>query len=454
MSGATLSQVAAVVGGRLHGADAPFDGVSTDTRTLRAGELFVALSGPNFDGNAFVGAAAAAGAAGAIVARPTGADLPQVVVDDTLSALGRLANRWRCAFTPRLVAITGSNGKTTVKEMTASVLRTAGPTLATRGNLNNEIGVPLTLMRLRREHEFAVIEMGANHKGEIARLTAMAAPTVGLVTNAAAAHLEGFGSLEGVAAAKGELFEGLTRDATAVINRDDRFYAQWRCSVRAREVVTFGQAGEADFRVRMAQQFTNGHGDGLRLQLDTPDGPLDVRLRLSGQHNALNAAAAAAAARSAGASLEQIAAGLEAVRPVPGRLTVRRTRHGARVIDDTYNANPASVQAALDLLAAQPGVTWMVLGDMGELGDDAYALHANIGARARQAGVERLYTVGSLSAAAADSFGPGAQRFATTAELIEALQGDLREDVTVLVKASRAMRLERVSDALSDEGEQ
>lgn len=451
MSHGTLAQLATVVGGRLLGDDEGYDGVSTDTRTLRPGQLFVALRGPNFDGNDYVEMAAAQGAAGALVERVAAVDLPQVQVDDTLQALGRLAHDWRCKNDPRVIALTGSNGKTTVKEMIAAVLRPLGRTHATRGNFNNEIGVPLTLLDLAPVHDFAVIEMGANHAGEIARLTAMARPHIGIVTNAAAAHLEGFGSLEGVARAKGELFEGLQADATAVMNRDDRFYDIWQSMTRTDKVLTFGRDRQADFRVREVFQYTNGHGDGVRLELDTPDGECELRLPLPGQHNAMNAAAAAAACWAAGAHLEDIVAGLLTVRPVRGRLAVRRARCGARVIDDTYNANPASLRAALDFLAAQPGRAWLVLGDMGELGAGAREFHAEIGRQARAAGVERLFALGPLSAAAAESFGPGAERFDDPGGLIVALQSELQAGVTVLVKASRAMHLEQVSDALSED---
>ncbi|MBT8143208.1 MAG: UDP-N-acetylmuramoyl-tripeptide--D-alanyl-D-alanine ligase, partial [Gammaproteobacteria bacterium] len=362
MSKGTLAELALIVEGELHGEDRSFAGVSTDTREISANQLFVALRGPNFDGNAFVAQAMQQGAAGALVEHHDRCGLPQVKVDNSLVALGRYANHWRRRFAPVVVGITGSNGKTTVKEMITSILRVAGRTHATQGNLNNEIGVPLTLLQLSSRHDFAVIEMGANHAGEIARLTAMVAPSVGVVTNAAPAHLEGFGSLDGVAHAKGELFEGLRRDAIAIINRDDHYYPLWRTRVRAREVLTFGRAATADFRVAEVQQRTNGHGDGLNLALETPDGRLELKLALSGTHNAVNAAAAAAAGWAAGVGLPEIRAGLERVAPVPGRLAIRRTAHGARIIDDSYNANPASVQAAIALLAEQPGQTWLVLG--------------------------------------------------------------------------------------------
>ncbi len=453
MSHGSMKELAHIVGGRLVGGDGLFIGVSTDTRDIEAGELFVALKGPNFNGDDFATQAANRGAAGALVGREVAVRVPQVVVDDTLSALAVYAHSWRTARDAAVIGITGSNGKTTVKEMVASILRRVGRTHATQGNLNNEIGVPLTLLALEERHEFAVIEMGANHAGEIARLTAMSAPQVGLVTNAGPAHLEGFGSIEGVANAKGELYEGMDNNGIAVINLDDDYAPLWRRMAGDRRILTFGVNPDADFCAREVIQHTNGHGDGLRIVLETPDGDCVVKLPLPGRHNGVNAAAAAAAACAAGADLESVIAGLQQVRPTAGRLAIRRIGCGARLIDDTYNANPGSLQVALDFLAAQPGKAWLVLGDMGELGDNAQALHAHIGERARKAGVERLFVIGELSEAAADSFGPGAERFHNPDELIAVLRDQLHDGVNVLVKASRTMHLEQVTDALSTDDE-
>ncbi|NNF62472.1 MAG: UDP-N-acetylmuramoyl-tripeptide--D-alanyl-D-alanine ligase [Gammaproteobacteria bacterium] len=451
MSHGSVKQLARIVGGELHGTDTLFLAVCTDTRKLREGELFVALQGPNFDGNDYAASAMQQGATAALVSRLSDIDIPQVLVDDTQAALGRYAHFWRAAREARVIAVTGSNGKTTVKEMIAAIMRRVGHTLATRGNLNNEIGVPLTLLELEDRHQHAVIELGANHPGEIARLTAMTAPQIGLITNAGPAHLEGFGSVEGVARAKGELYEGLAADAIAVINRDDEYYGLWASMAGDRRIVTFGSASGADFCAREVIQHTNGHGNGLRVLLETPEGDCVIKLPLPGRHNGVNAAAAAAAAWSAGAELETIVAGLQGVKPAAGRLAIKRTGCGARVIDDTYNANPGSLQVALDFLAAQPGKAWLVLGDMGELGDNARALHAHFGERARKSGVERLFAIGPLSAAAAESFGPGAERFASAEQLIATLRAELHDGVNLLVKASRAMQLEQVADALSEE---
>ena len=454
MSHGTLKELANIVGGQLHGSDGLFLGISTDTRTLQAGELFIALRGPNFNGDDFVTAAHKQGAAGCLVGSLVAGDAPQVVVDDTLAALGIYAHHWRSARDVKVVAVTGSNGKTTVKDMIASILRRIGRTHATQGNLNNEIGVPLTLLALEDRHQLAVIEMGANHPGEIARLTAMAAPQVGVVTNAGPAHLEGFGSVAGVARAKGELYEGMSADGTVVLNRDDHYFDLWRGIAGDRRVVTFGSHAKADFCAREIIQHTNGHGDGLRIVLETPDCECVIKLPLPGQHNGVNAAAAAAAAWAAGADSYSIVAGLQKVKPSAGRLAIHRVRCGARLIDDTYNANPGSLQVALDFLAAQPGKAWLVLGDMGELGEDTRALHAHIGERAKIAGVERLFALGPLSAVAAESFGPGAEQFGDADQLIAALRAELHDGVNLLLKASRAMHFEHVTDALIDDGEQ
>ncbi len=451
MSHGSLRELANIVGGKLHGQDGLFLGVSTDTRSLKTGELFVALGGPNFSGEDFVPEAHKLGAAGSLVGRLVENDSSQVVVDDTLSALGVYGHHWRSARPVKVVAVTGSNGKTTVRGMIASILQRIGRTHATHGNLNNEIGVPLTLLALEDRHELAVIEMGANHAGEIARLTAMAAPQVGVVTNAGPAHLEGFGSIEGVAKAKGELFEGMSADGIAILNRDDPYFDLWREMAGGRQVVTFGSHRKADFCAREIIQHTNGHGDGLRLVLETPECDCVIKLPLPGQHNGVNAAAAAASAWAAGADTYSIVAGLQNVKPSAGRLAIHRVRCGAKLIDDSYNANPGSLQVALDFLAAQPGKSWLVLGDMGELGEDTQALHAHIGLRARKAGVERLFALGPLSAAAAESFGPGAEQFGDAEQLIATLRAELHDGVNLLLKASRAMRFEHVADALIDD---
>ncbi|HEV3286722.1 MAG TPA: UDP-N-acetylmuramoyl-tripeptide--D-alanyl-D-alanine ligase [Steroidobacteraceae bacterium] len=447
----TLEEFARACGGRLQGADAAFADVVSDSRTLKRGQLFVALAGPRFDGNDFVAAALKAGAAGALVSRAQPAALPQIVVADTQAALERAARTWRAHFAGPLVGVAGSNGKTTAKEMTATILAQAGDCLATRGNLNNHIGVPLTLMRLTPEHRFAVIEMGANRPGEVAALVALARPSIGMITNAGAEHLEGFGSLEGVARAEGEMVTGLTAAATAVINADDEFVSLWRGSTPAR-VVTFGVRHSADFSAHEVRTSVGAGGFRTRFRLEAPQGSTAIELSLGGSHNVANALAAAAAAASAGATLEHIAAGLAAVRAVPGRLQFKQSKSGAWLIDDSYNANPSSVRAAIEVLASLSGRKWLVLGDMGELGGFAAEAHAEIGEFARAQGIERLYATGPLMQRAVDSFGAGARWFGSAAELTAAVDEALRgagPEVRLLIKGSRFNRLERVVDALA-----
>ena len=447
----TLQGFARACGGELQGVDAPYTDVVSDSRTLERGQLFVALRGPTFDGHDFLDAAHERGAAGALVAARQQLPLPQIVVDDTQAALERAAASWRAGFSGALVGVAGSNGKTTAKEMTAAILAAAGKCLATRGNLNNHIGVPLTLLRLTAAHRYAVVEMGANRAGDVARLVQIARPTIGMITNAGAEHLEGFGTLEGVARAEGEMVAGLAPPATAVINADDEFAALWR-SLTAAHVVTFGVRAAADFGASEIRTTVGAHGFTTSFRLRTPQGAADVRLALGGAHNVANALAAAAAAMSAGAELGHVASGLAAVRAVPGRLQFKQAASGAWLIDDSYNANPSSVRAAIEVLATLAGRRWLVLGDMAELGDYAASAHSDIGEFARAHDVERLYALGALAALAADSFGAGAQAFADAATLTAALSGALATagpGVRLLVKGSRVNRLERVVEALS-----
>ena len=447
----TLSGFAQACGGRLSGADAAYTDVVSDSRLLEAGQLFVALKGPTFNGNEFVGAARERGAVGALVEAAQSVPLPQIVVSDTQLALSRAAASWREGFSGALVGVAGSNGKTTVKEMTAAILSEAGKCLATRGNLNNHIGVPLTLLRLGAAHRYAVVEMGANRAGDVAGLVRIARPTIGVITNAGAEHLEGFGSLDGVARAEGEMVAGLSSAATAVVNADDAFCGLWR-SLTTAQVVSFGVRERADFRASSVRTAVGSQGFSTSFTLHTPAGSADIRLALGGAHNVANALAAAAAAASAGATLTHIAAGLAAVRAVPGRLQFKQAASGAWLIDDSYNANPSSVRAAIEVLATLSGRRWLVLGDMAELGEHAVSAHADIGEFARQHGIERLYALGALAALAAESFGAGAQGFTDASSLTAALGGALATagpEVRLLVKGSRVNRLERVVDALT-----
>ena len=444
----TLSSFAADCGGRLVGPDAAWSALSTDTRRLAAGELFVALRGPNFDGGGFLAAAAAAGAVGALAERTGPEGFPVILVPDALAALQRAAAACRARYPGIVIGVAGSNGKTTCKEMIAAILGQRGETLATRGNLNNHIGLPLTLLRLEGQQRHAVIEMGANHPGELAALSTLALPAIGIVTNAGAEHLEGFGSLEGAARAEGELFAALGRDGIAVLNADDEFCGLWRDMTVAR-VVTFGLGAKADFSARDIRTQATAEGFLTGFTLLAPEGEVRVALQLAGRHNVMNALGAAAAAMAAGATLAEVAAGLARMRPVPGRLVLRPAAGGAWLIDDSYNANPSSLEAAIDVLAALEGRRWLVLGDMGELGEHAVEAHVEAGRYARAHGVERLFAVGALAARAARAFGEGGSEHPDVAAIAAAVRAGLAPDVRVLVKGSRSNRLERVVEALT-----
>jgi UDP-N-acetylmuramoyl-tripeptide--D-alanyl-D-alanine ligase len=447
----TLAKAARSMDGELQGADVTFRGVSTDTRSLNPGELFIALQGPNFDGTAFIDQAIRNNAAGAVVARPVDAGLPTIVVGDTLKALGALAASWREKMPATVVGITGSNGKTTLKELVASCLSMSARTLATHGNLNNEIGMPLMLLRMDRQHRYAVIEMGANHAGEIGYLTSLAAPHIVAITNAAPAHLEGFGSVEGVAQAKGEIFSGRNSPEYAVLNADDDYFGYWKGLIREATLLSFGLTAVADFRA----SDINATENGSTFTLHTPDTQFKVNLSLAGKHNVANACAATALATAAGIDIEQIRHGLEAVRPVHGRLEAVRSASGAMLYDDSYNANPVSVQAAAEFLASRKGNSWFVLGDMAELGGDAELLHAHTGWVIREAGVQHLYCTGKLTRKAVESFGANGKWFASIDELVAALGAAIGEGDVVLVKGSRSMGMEHVVDGLmpaADEG--
>lgn len=454
-----LSTAARALDGRLEGDDVAFSSVSTDTRTLQPGDLFVALRGPHFDAHDFVARAAAQGAVAALVQHPADVPLPQLVVADTRLALGRLASLWRDRFAIPVVAVTGSNGKTTVKEMVAAILRVRGAGLVTRGNLNNDIGVPLTLLRLRGHHPYAVVEMGANHPGEIDYLSRLARPSVAIITNVAPAHLEGFGDITGVAHAKGEIFNGLSEDGVAIINNDDPRVGLWEVMIARRPRFTFAIRNEADFRATDLQ--VNAQC-GCSFLMHTPAGPVPMSLRLSGRHNVMNALAASAAAHALGVAPGDIKTALEAMTPVSGRLELKEGIGNVRVIDDTYNANPGSVRAALEVLAASAaqGGTVLVLGDMGELGNATQALHVQVGRQARVIGIDRVYAFGEQACITAGAFGEGATHYSSQEALITALLRDIREAafphsrLTILVKGSRSMRMERVVEALTSDGGQ
>jgi UDP-N-acetylmuramoyl-tripeptide--D-alanyl-D-alanine ligase len=442
-----LSDVAHWTGGRLHGADAVVAGVSTDTRSIAPGMLFVALEGERYDAHDFAAAARERGAAALLVARELPVDLPQVVVADTLAALGELARAVRRRRRVRVVGITGSNGKTTVKTLLASILSRHGRTHVNAGNFNNEIGLPLTLLAMPEDSEYAVLEMGAGKPGDIAYLARIAQPDVALVNNVAAAHLERMGSLQGVAQTKGAIYRALPADGIAVINADDAFADYFSVLAAPRRVLTFGLLHRAD----VGASFDDGAPADGRFRLLLPTGGIDVALPLRGRHNVMNALAASALAGALGVPPATIRAGLEAAPGVAGRLARRTHASGAAVVDDSYNANPGSFAAAIAILAEEQGERVLVMGDMGELGPEAERLHAEVGALARRSGIQRLYAVGRLSRAAADAFGAGATHYADQAQLVEALQKELRAGVTLLVKGSRSSAMDRVVGALLGE---
>lgn len=449
-----LSDVARMTGGRLHGDDVMVDAIATDTRALLVGgrTLFIALKGERFDGHDHVVAAAQGGVAAALVSRvvdaslPAGA-LPQVVVADTQRALADFAAAvQRDRGNVKVVGITGSNGKTSVKALVMAILSRAGRAYANPGNRNNEIGLPLSVLDAPEDAQFAVYEMGAGQPGDIAYLTAVARPDVAIVNNIAPAHLERMGSLLGVADTKGAIYDALSEDGVAVINADDAFAPFFAERAHGNRLIRFGLESSADITAR---DITPTDG-GSKFVLVTPQGEAAIDLAMPGRHNVRNALAAASMALGLGVALDIIAAGLNAAEPVAGRLIAHRLRNGAVLVDDSYNANPGSLAAAIDTLAdlSRNGEGWLVLGDMRELGADAAHMHAEMGRRAKAAGIRRLYALGPLSAEAATAFGEGATSYEDHDTLIAALNGELREGVRVLVKGSRGSAMDRIVKAV------
>jgi len=437
-----LSDLVRLLGCDCDAAGMEIHDVVTDSRKVTPGCLFAALVGERVDGHDFAGRAVASGALALLVERRLDIDVPQLVVGNVLKALGAIAGLVRDRLDAQVVGITGSNGKTTVKEMLASILRLEGSVLSTRGNYNNELGLPLTLFRLESKHRFAVLEMGASKPGDIAYLAQIAKPRVGLVNNIAPAHLEGFGSIEGVARTKGEMFSSLPHDGWAVMNADEPWLDMWRGISSAGNTITFGAAANSD--VRVEETMPNG-------RIVTPAGAFEPSLPLPGRHNLLNAAAATAIALSLDISIDTIRRGLEQVVPVPGRLNLLRTDAGWTVIDDSYNANPASIYSALQVLSGIEGEAWLALGDMKELGDDTVKMHREVGENARAMGVKRMFATGELSAQAAQAFGAGALHFETRDDLVAGLRREIHAGVICLVKGSRSMGMEAVVDALLEE---
>lgn len=449
-----LSELLAVLDARLVGADAAFTAVSTDSRKIEPGQLFIALTGPNFDGHDYLAAVAAKGAVAALVEREvSGVELPQLLVADARAALGQLGALNRQAYQGPLAAVTGSSGKTTVKEMLASILRAGlgGPVLATRGNLNNDLGAPLTLLELAPQHVAAVIELGANHVGEIAYTVGLTQPQVAIITNAGIAHVGEFGGPDKIIEAKGEILEGLSASGTAILNLDDKAFTVWQQRNGSRSVLSFAlRNSAADFYTNELARDARGC---VAFTLQSPAGSARIQLNLLGEHNVANALAAAAAAHALNVPLVGIQAGLESLQPVKGRAVAQLATSGARVIDDTYNANPISMCAAVDILAGFSGRTVLVLGDMGELGEWAEQGHRDVGAYAAGK-VDTLYAVGPLMAHAVAAFGPQGHHFADQASLIAAV---LHESAgsSILIKGSRSAAMENVVAALcgKDHGE-
>jgi UDP-N-acetylmuramoyl-tripeptide--D-alanyl-D-alanine ligase len=447
-----LKEAARALNGQLLGENARFGGVTTDSRQMKPGDLLVAIRGERFDGHVFVADALENGAAGAI-ADARGAEQiearPLIVVANTRLALGRLAAHWRAQWQGMLVAVTGSNGKTTVKEMIAAILRAhagADSVLATTGNLNNDIGMPLMLLRLRAQHRYAVIEMGMNHLGEISYLTGLARPGVALINNAGTAHIGELGSRQAIAQAKGEIFEGVDQDGVAIINADDDFAGYWRGLLGAQRVTDFALDAKAAVTAKVSAL-----SPAVQMQASMGQEHFPVQVPTPGRHNAMNALAAVAVAFTLQIPARAVQAGLGSYAGVKGRLQSKRGAMGAAIIDDTYNANPDSVKAAIDVLVQCQGERVLVLGDLGELGELSVPLHREVGQAAKAAGLDRMYTLGEASAHASEAYGQGARHFRELAGLVAAVRAELTSNTTVLVKGSRFMRMERVVEALGED---
>lgn len=446
-----LSEIARYTNGMLIGSDQEINSVSIDTRTLSSGDLFLALKGENFDGHDFVSQVETLGACAIVVEKKMASALPQVIVENSRLALAEIAGAWKKAAQVKTVGITGSNGKTTVKEMVAAILSESADVLFTQGNLNNDIGVPLTLLRLRKNHQYAVVEMGANHVGEIAYSSRYVKPDVSLITNVGAAHLEGFGSLAGVAKAKGEIYENLVKDGTAILNHDDEFYSYWQPLVADKKVLTFGLSEGAEVTATGIAEKSIDNQFMTEFILQTIQGNIQISLPLAGRHNVMNALAASAACLSLNIPLLQIKQGLEAIKPVTGRLQSYIGKCGSQVIDDTYNANPSSLKAGLDVLLACKGEPWVVLGGLAELGRDSDEIHKQIGEMIKKMGVTKLMVTGKAAQPAVVGYGTGADFFSSQDDLIESLHNQLTGQETLLIKGSRSQKMENVVAALVED---
>ena len=446
-----LQQAKEILNAEIHGEDVRFSNVSTDTRSLQPGDLYIALHGENFDGHDYINKAQEAGAAAAVVHKSVETDLPYIKVENTRKALGQLASAWRQEFKGKVVGVTGSNGKTTVKEMIAAILVKQGDVMATAGNFNNDIGLPLTLFRMRDE-DFAVIEMGANHPGEISNLTSITKPDIAIITNAGAAHLDGFGSIKGVATAKAEIYEGLGNDGIAIVNKDDKYSAFWMSLCRTKKTLSFSMRDNA--ATVYGQWHQSVAGGELTVEIAKTEKireTMNVTLNVHGAHNAMNALAAITVAVALNIDKEKIAQALAEFKAVKGRLNINQLGKNLIVIDDTYNANPSSLSAGLDVLNEMPGKHWLVLGDMGELGGDENRLHFDAGMKARSSGVDRLLAIGRASKHAVDAFGENAQFFENKDELVSFIKQHNAEELAILIKGSRFMHMEQIVESLLKE---
>jgi len=446
-----LHEICSLVSGEMYGEDKVISSVSIDTRALTKGALYVAIKGEQFDGHDFIKQAESVGAGALLVNEQVNSELPQIVVADTRLALAELAGAIKDKAAIKVCGVTGSNGKTTVKEMISAILAIKSSVLSTLGNFNNDIGVPLTLLRLTKEHEFAVIEMGANHADEIAYTSRYAKPDVVVITNVAAVHIEGFGCIDGVASAKAEIIESLSEDGVAILNADDDYYNLWRAIAGQRDCLSFGLNDIADVRAENISNTLQNEQFISTFNLVFNEQKTSIKLALAGEHNIKNALAASAACIALGVDVAQIKQGLEQLNSVKGRMQLQATKKGYRVVNDSYNANPASLQVALDAIHANATKFWVALGEFGELGTESSEIHKEMGLQIKRAGVTRLFATGELTKHTVDSFGDGAGYYARQEDLIAAIQAEIESDVVLLVKGSRSQKMDVVVSSLIDE---
>ncbi|PHS25593.1 MAG: UDP-N-acetylmuramoyl-tripeptide--D-alanyl-D-alanine ligase [Methylophaga sp.] len=444
-----LAELATLLGCKVPTNDVVVMGTAIDSRKIAVNSLFVALKGDSVDGHDYIASARQAGACAALVSSQQNDVLPQLVVADVVKAFAQIACYWRQQYSAKVVAITGSNGKTTVKEMVAAITKQCGTVIATQGNLNNELGVPLTLTRLNDAVDYAVIEMGANHAGEIAGLVAMAVADVALINNIGAAHIEGFGSINGVAKAKAEIYAGLTQHAIAVVNNDMSFVDSWQAELAGKQIISFALENDADITAQNLQL----DPDASHFMVKLDDEFHHINLPLPGLHNVANALAAISVTKALDIAPAAMVKGLSLMASVPHRLQLRTGVNGSHLLDDSYNANPSSYQPALQALMAFHSQHWLVLGDFAELGKESEAIHYQMGLDAKESGITRLWTIGVQSRNASEAYGEGAQHFDTMDELKKQLKTELTEDVTCLIKGSRFMQLDKLADALAVVGE-